>query len=67
MLTAQAATIRPLLVTTPEACRLLQVSRTKLWELDGRGLIRSVKVDGSRRYVLTSLEAYVDRLADVAP
>lgn len=62
---ADAPAVRQLLVTTAEACRILQVSRTKLWELDGRGLIRGVKLDNARRYVLASLEEYVAQLADV--
>jgi len=57
--TAFAEVPAALLVTVPEAARALRVGRTKVYELIERGALQSVKIDGSRRVVAASLEAYV--------
>ena len=51
-----------LLLTVPEAAESLAISRSKLYELIAAGLIRSVRIDGSRRIPLSALEAYISRL-----
>jgi excisionase family DNA binding protein len=51
-----------LLMTVPEAAEALAISRSKLYELLASGAIASVRIDGSRRIPLTSLEEYVLRL-----
>ena len=51
-----------LLLTVPEAAAALAISRSKLYELLAAGAIRSVRIDGSRRIPVASLESYVDGL-----
>lgn len=53
-----------LLLTAPEAAAALAISRSKLYELLAAGLIRSVRIDGSRRIPVEALEVYVTRLID---
>ena len=48
-----------ILLTVPEAAAALAISRSKLYELLAAGLIRSVRIDGSRRVPVEALEAYV--------
>ena len=51
-----------LLLTVPDAAAALSISRSKLYELLAAGLIRSVRIDGSRRIPLLALETYVESL-----
>jgi excisionase family DNA binding protein len=51
-----------LLLTVPEAAEALAISRSKLYELFAAGLVRSVRIDGSRRVPVEELESYVTRL-----
>ena len=51
-----------LLLTVPDAAAALSISRSKLYELLTAGLVRSVRIDGSRRIPLQALEAYVASL-----
>ena len=53
-----------LLLTVPEAAEVLAISRSKLYELFAAGLVRSVRIDGSRRVPVEELETYVIRLLD---
>jgi excisionase family DNA binding protein len=53
-----------ILLTVPEAAAALAISRSKLYELLAAGLIRSVRIDGSRRVPVEALEAYVAGLLD---
>ena len=53
-----------LLLTVPEAAEALAISRSKLYELFVAGLVRSVRIDGSRRVPVEELETYVIRLLD---
>jgi excisionase family DNA binding protein len=53
-----------LLLTVPEAAAALAISRSKLYELLAAGLVRSVRIDGSRRIPVEALEAYVACLLD---
>jgi len=53
-----------LLLTVPEAAEALAISRSKLYELFAAGLVRSVRIDGSRRVPVEELETYVTRLLD---
>ena len=53
-----------LLLTVPEAAETLAISRSKLYELFAAGLVRSVRIDGSRRVPVEELETYVIRLLD---
>ena len=51
-----------LLLTVPEAAEALAISRSKLYELIAAGLVRSVRIDGSRRVPVDALESYVAAL-----
>jgi len=51
-----------LLLTVPEAAAVLAISRSKLYELLASGALESVRIGGSRRIPVTSLEAYVATL-----
>jgi excisionase family DNA binding protein len=53
-----------LLLTVPEAAEALAISRSKLYELIAGGLVRSVRIDGSRRVPVEALETYVATLLD---
>jgi excisionase family DNA binding protein len=53
-----------LLLTIPEAAATLAISRSKLYELMAAGLVRSVRIDGSRRVPVEALETYVAGLLD---
>ena len=53
-----------LLLTVPEAAETLAISRSKLYELIAAGLVRSVRIDGSRRVPVEALESYVAALLD---
>jgi excisionase family DNA binding protein len=49
-----------LLLTTAEACRVLAISRSKLYELLGSGNLPSVRIGRSRRIRMRDLEEFVD-------
>jgi excisionase family DNA binding protein len=53
-----------LLLTVPEAAEALAISRSKLYELLAAGLVRSVRIDGSRRVPIEALETYIVALLD---
>jgi excisionase family DNA binding protein len=48
-----------MLLTVSEAAAALAISRSKLYELFAAGLVRSVRIDGSRRVPVEALEAYI--------
>lgn len=52
----------PLLLTVPEAAKVLGIGRTKVFELIRRGELQSVKIDNSRLLAPAFLEAYVAKL-----
>lgn len=51
-----------LLLTVKQTTVMLSMSRAKLYELTVRGEIRSVKIDGMRRYHIRDLEAYAEQV-----
>ncbi|NEA28327.1 helix-turn-helix domain-containing protein [Actinomadura bangladeshensis] len=53
-----------LLLTVPEAAEALAISRSKLYELLASGALRSVRIDGSRRIPLNTLNDYIDALME---
>ena len=53
-----------LLLTVPEAAQALAISPNKLDELIAAGLVRSVRIDGSRRVPVEALESYIAHLLD---
>jgi excisionase family DNA binding protein len=56
--------MRKMLLTVPEAAAALAISRSKLYELFAAGVVRSVRVDGSRRVPINAIEDYVADLLD---
>ncbi len=57
--------MEPLLVPVTEACRLLSVSRTVVYELIARGELRPIKVGARTLFAASELERYVSaRLAE---
>jgi excisionase family DNA binding protein len=61
--TAQAAIVRPLLLTDKAVAHALGCGRTTVWNLMAAGELDYVKQGKSRRILASSLEAYVSRLA----
>lgn len=61
-----ADTLTPLLMSAPDAARLLSISERTLWGLTHpRGPIRAVRLDGRVLYSPTALSAFVaDREAN---
>lgn len=59
---SQSSSIPRLLVKPPDAAEILQVSPRKLADLTARGLVPAVKIDGSVRYAVADLRAFVDGL-----
>jgi excisionase family DNA binding protein len=55
----------PLLVTIPEAARLLAVGRSTLYELIGSGQLTTVHIGRSVRIAVDELEAFVSRRKSV--
>jgi excisionase family DNA binding protein len=55
-----------LLYSVTEAASVLSLGRTKVYELVRTGVIRSVRIDGSRRIKADDLRAYVARLGEAA-
>ena len=47
-----------------QAAEALAISRSKLYELLAAGLVRSVRIDGSRRVPVEALETYIATLLD---
>jgi len=50
------------LITVSEAARRLGIGRTACYALVLKGELQSVKIGRSRRVVVSSLEAYIERL-----
>jgi excisionase family DNA binding protein len=53
----------PLLLTVKDAARILQISRTTVYELIYAGVLLSVKIGTCRRIRRNDLETYVQDLA----
>ncbi len=56
----------PLLLTIPDAGRLLGVGRTTMYELIGAGEVEVVHIGRAARIPLESVERFVDRLRSVS-
>ena len=54
--------LRPLLLREPETCNLLGISRSALRGLIARGAIVPVHIGRSIRFLVSDVEALVDRL-----
>ncbi|QOS60376.1 helix-turn-helix domain-containing protein [Thermobifida fusca] len=53
-----------ILLTVPEAARVLAISQSKLYELLASGAVRSLRIGGSRRIPVSALDDYVSGLLD---
>lgn len=51
-------------VRIPEACRLIGISRSKLYELIETGEIQTAKVGASRLILVSSLRTFVESRAE---
>jgi excisionase family DNA binding protein len=57
----------PLVVAPREACRMLSIGLTRLYELLHHGHLESYRDGGSRRITVASIKAYVGRQLEVNP
>jgi excisionase family DNA binding protein len=57
---ANASPTERLLVTIPEACRLLSISRTHLYKLHRNGRLEIIKLGGAARLRYSDLVAFAD-------
>jgi excisionase family DNA binding protein len=55
-----------LLISPVEAAKRLGIGRTQMFDLIGRGEVKSVKIGRLRRVPVTALSEYVDRLTATA-
>jgi excisionase family DNA binding protein len=53
---------QPLLLTVPEAARVLGIGRSTLYELIAAGTIDTVHIGRAHRVALTALNEYVENL-----
>lgn len=59
--------LEPLAVPPREACRLLSVGLTKLYELLHAGQLESYRYGRSRRITTVSIRAYIVRHVEASP
>jgi excisionase family DNA binding protein len=59
--------MEPLVVRPRDACKMLSIGRTKLYELLNDGEIESYRHGRSRRIALASIRAFISRQIDDAP
>lgn len=57
----------PRLVSIPDAAGMVAVSRSRVYELMAQGELESVKIGTRRLVVVSSIDAYVDRLRAGGP
>jgi excisionase family DNA binding protein len=55
-----------LLLRVEEVAELLDVGRTRVYQLISCGDLRSIKIGGSRRIPSTAVQHYLDRMLDGA-
>lgn len=53
----------PVMLTVPQVCRILQVSRSKVYQMLASGEIRSVTIGRSRRVPVAALRGFTESLA----
>ncbi|QGK68968.1 helix-turn-helix domain-containing protein [Allosaccharopolyspora coralli] len=58
------STMEPVLLRVPEVAQLLNIGRTRVYDLIRTGELVSVKVFGSRRVPRSALDAYVASLIE---
>jgi excisionase family DNA binding protein len=57
----------PLVVAPREACRMLAIGLTRLYELLHQGDLESYRDGGSRRITVASIQAFVKRQLEMNP
>lgn len=57
----------PLVVAPREACRMLSIGLTQLYELLHNGDLESYRDGGSRRITVSSIRAYVEHPIAISP
>jgi len=58
---AATATVVPILLTIPDAARVLAIGRTTLYELIATGTLDVVRIGRCARIPLAALQAFVDQ------
>ncbi|MEG3146749.1 helix-turn-helix domain-containing protein [Sphingomonas sp. RT2P30] len=56
----QGRLVEPIAVRIPEACRMIGIGRSKLYELITSGDIETIKIGASRLVLVASLTKFVD-------
>lgn len=56
--------MNPIIYTVEETAEVLKISRTKVFALIRNGVLRSVKIGGSRRIPARAIEEYVNQLME---
>lgn len=59
--------MQKLLLTVEETAEVLAIGRTKVFDLIALGLLKSVRIGGSRRVPVAAIEEYVSRLCSGQP
>lgn len=59
--------MEPLVVRIPDACRMIGVGRSKLYELLAAGEIEAVKIGARRLILLASLRGFVEANREPRP
>ena len=62
---ADQRTVEKLLLTPSEAAKVLSISRSKLYELIGKGRLSTVRIDTSRRVPTEALAELIQQLQHV--
>lgn len=58
--------LRPRIVTVREACRLLGIGKSRIYELAADGRIRKVRLDGRALITVESIDCLVDSVLRAA-
>ncbi|MES1975597.1 MAG: helix-turn-helix domain-containing protein [Pseudomonadota bacterium] len=57
---AKGPAVEPIAIRIPEACRMIGIGRSKLYELITSGEIETIKIGVSRLVLVASLARFVD-------
>ena len=52
--------LKPLVLTVPDACRVLRIGKTKLYALIGTGELKTLRIGRKRLIEPASLQALID-------
>ena len=59
---AEGGTVEKMLLTPSEAAKVLSISRSKLYELIGKGRLSTVRIDTSRRVPAHTVVEFIQHL-----